>query len=438
MRLWGSMEQQLRGPPAFSADALALFLLTRSFWPKRAIGRTLLVALAGLLAIFLASFPIAVEPKLLLLYTVYVGLWSNSVVSNSDGRGTSRAAERCEAGSGSQLESAHKDYDFRSSRIETRPNPGCYLCGSLGSILYEHLQDKLYHAPGDWNLKVCPKPECGLIWLDPIPLEDEIGKAYTTYYTHADWTTTRGTWPSRLLRKGSSVFFAALDPLRRERRRLSLMFVGDSKPGKLLDVGCGNGTRLAELKSLGWDVYGQDVDPQAVRYAQETFGLKVNLGRLEDIRFPEQFFDCITLNHVIEHVHDPIGLLKECRRILRTGGLMVVVTPNSKSFAHAHFGRFWRGLEPPRHIHLFSPKTLSKAAVRAGFTVSCASTTVANGETFGYGSLLIRDSNTIPSKLRHKIVRKIRVRGFYYRSIVEHLRDADSGEECVLRATSPV
>jgi SAM-dependent methyltransferase len=302
-------------------------------------------------------------------------------------------------------------------------------------MLYEHLADMLYDAPGDWNLKVCPKPECGLVWLDPIPLEDEIGKAYTTYYTHAaEWTNTGGTWLSKLLRKG----LATLDPLRRQRRRLFLMFVGDLKPGKLLDVGCGNGTRLAQLESLGWNVYGQDLDSQAVRYAQETFGLKVHLGRLEDIRFPEQFFDCITLNHVIEHVHDPIGLLKECRRILRTGGLMVLVTPNSKSFAHTHYGRFWFGLDPPRHLHLFSPKTLSEAAARAGFTVSCASTTAANGEIFEYGSLNIRDGNTIPSKLRHRIVRRIRMRGFYYRLIIEHLRDADSGEECVLQATSPV
>lgn len=344
--------------------------------------------------------------------------------------------ELSEASSGSELERL-KHQDFIAGQVHARPNPFCYLCGSRGQTVYEGLQDRLFGAPGAWNFRLCFNVDCGLIWLDPVPVENEMGKVYTEYYTHAVPPTTREAWLSRLLRKSGSVLLAVLDPLRGQRKRLSLMLVGDVKPGKLLDVGCGNGIRLAQLRSLGWDVCGQELDPQAVSFARETLGLRVELGGLEDIRFPEQFFDCVTLNHVIEHVHDPIRLLKECRRVLRTNGRLVVVTPNSRSFAHKHFGQFWRGLEPPRHIHLFSPKTLSTIAAKAGFTVTSLSTTVANASTFVLGSRLVENGSvSAPSSLGRKFADEIYALGHLYRSVFEHARDRSSGEECVLQAMS--
>jgi 2-polyprenyl-3-methyl-5-hydroxy-6-metoxy-1,4-benzoquinol methylase len=272
------------------------------------------------------------------------------------------------------------------------------------------------------------------MWLDPVPVEEEIGRAYAKYYTHAE-TPKRQIGLIRVLRRGASLLFSLANPVHGERERLSLMHLDEVKAGKLLDVGCGNGVRLARLRSLGWDVHGQDVDPVAVAYARETLGLEAHFGRLEDMRFAEESFDCITLHHVIEHAHDPVGLLKESRRFLKTGGLLVVVTPNASSFAHKHFGPFWRGLEPPRHIHLFSPRTLSAVAAKAGFTVTRSWTTVANAKTFGRSSLLVRNGGRLPSNLRGKLLSEIYSLGYLYRSIFEHLRDTDSGEECVLRAT---
>jgi len=321
-----------------------------------------------------------------------------------------------------------------ADQIRSRSCPNCSLCGALGELFYEGLEDRLFGAPGIWNFKRCPTSSCGLIWLDPIPVEEEIGKAYADYYTHAEVPTQRNGL-SKALRKCASVLFSVADPVRGERQSLSLMCLDKVKPGKLLDVGCGNGVRLARLRSLGWDVYGQDIDPAAVAYARDTFGLEAHLGRLEDMPFTEMSFDCITLNHVVEHAHDPVALLKECRRLLKVGGLLVVVTPNASSFACRHFGPFWRGLEPPRHIHIFSPKTLSTAASKAGFRVSSSSTTVANARTFGHASLLIRNGGRLPLTLRSRVESEIYPLGYLCLSIFEHLKDTDSGEECVLRAT---
>ena len=93
-------------------------------------------------------------------------------------------------------------------------------------------------------------------------------------------------------------------------------------------------------------------------------------------------------------------------------------------------------MEPPRHIHLFSPKTLSTIAGKAGFAVSSVSTTVANAKIFVRGSRLLENGGIVPSNLRRKLADEIYASGYLYRSIFEHSRDNGSGEECVLQATS--
>ena len=321
-----------------------------------------------------------------------------------------------------------------SDMIRTRSNPNCYLCETQGELLYENLVDRLFRAPGKWNLRRCRNPECGMVWLDPLPLEEDIGKAYAKYYTHSA-TPMRRTWFIGLLRRLAFAFRALANPIHGERKRLFSMHLDKVKPGKLLDVGCGNGVRLAKLRALGWDVYGQDVDPVAVAYARETLGLEAHLGRLRDVPFAENSFDCVTLNHVIEHAHDPVGLLRESRRFLKPGGLLVIVTPNVSSFAHKHFGPFWRGLEPPRHIHLFSPNTLSATTAKAGFKVTRLWTTVGNAQGLAHGSLVVKNGGRSASTLKGILLNEMLSLSYLYWSMFEHFRQADSGEECVLQAT---
>jgi len=80
-------------------------------------------------------------------------------------------------------------------------------------------------------------------------------------------------------------------------------------------------------------------------------------------------FDVITLNHVIEHVHDPIAVLRACHRLLKPGGRLWLETPNVDSLGLARFGRNWRGLETPRHLVLFGRRGLRQACMAAGFAM---------------------------------------------------------------------
>jgi 2-polyprenyl-3-methyl-5-hydroxy-6-metoxy-1,4-benzoquinol methylase len=208
--------------------------------------------------------------------------------------------------------------------------------------------------------------------------------AYSAYYTHEeadDVPRSRFGLIKRSLRNGylNSRYSAHLQPTSRigrwvtpllpKRRRIDedirhLPTTG--KPGVLVDIGCGNGQYLVTAMQLGWETWGIDLDPKAVEAAKKT-GAIVSQGGFPDTGLPSGHFDIVTLSHVIEHVFDPIGALKEVFRILKPGGKIWIATPNLESFGHARFRSNWRGLEPPRHLVLFNHNSLGKALVYSGF-----------------------------------------------------------------------
>ena len=85
--------------------------------------------------------------------------------------------------------------------IRHRPCPRYVLCGTQGRPLYGALRDRLFGAPGEWDLKQCPDSGCGLIWLDPMPVKEDIALAYQLYYTHSkQYQPVRDTWRRRISR----------------------------------------------------------------------------------------------------------------------------------------------------------------------------------------------------------------------------------------------
>src|SRR5579875_531101 len=287
-----------------------------------------------------------------------------------------------------------------NTEIRARACPNCYLCGSKGEPLYEDLTDRLFGAPGKWSLSRCPNRGCGLAWLNPMPLESDIARAYANYFTHEDFTPprrpvnlglVRRTWrwmktaylaeefgcgeiAPGMRRKLACLAVKMLPPFR-EQLEAPYRYLPRQKKGRVLDVGCGNGEMLQVAQRMGWDAEGVEVDPQAVAAAKKR-GLRVHQCSLAEQNFADDSFDLILMNHVIEHVHDPLGLLRECYRVLRPGCLLVVWTPNLDSWGHRQFGPSWRGLEPPRHLYLFNRKNLVDLAQRAGFIEPRVTSTV--------------------------------------------------------------
>ncbi|WP_157651291.1 class I SAM-dependent methyltransferase [Dechloromonas denitrificans] len=135
---------------------------------------------------------------------------------------------------------------------------------------------------------------------------------------------------------------------------------------RLLDVGCGNGEFMEFARQAGWLVQGVDIDVAAVTIAKAK-GLDVIAGGIEQFAGQTACFDRITLSHVVEHVFDPMGLLRDCFRLLKPGGVLWVDTPNMGSAGLRVFGEYWRGLEPPRHLMLFSRASLIDSLIKIGF-----------------------------------------------------------------------
>jgi SAM-dependent methyltransferase len=321
--------------------------------------------------------------------------------------------------------------------IRTRPCPECYLCGTKGQLVHQGLQDRFFGAPGTWDLKRCPGPDCGLVWLDPMPIEQDIDKAYEGYYTHegGDKPCQNNIRPKfyRCILSAAREIFLKVRTARSDSKRLALMGLDKERPGSLLEVGCGNGRLLALLGTLGWHVEGQEVEHQAAGFAQVAYGVNVHIGPLSALQLPRASFDAIILNHVIEHVHDPIAILSECFRLLKPKGLLVVTTPNTASEGHRRFRSCWVCLDPPRHLHLFSCETLRRAAQKAGFNCCDVRTAALSGLYTTIASLNICTPERKGAAI--KMGRHIGAMFFHLWATSLHRWRKDSGEECLLRAS---
>lgn len=241
-------------------------------------------------------------------------------------------------------------------------------------------------AAGRWRLMVCEA--CGSASLSPRPTRGSIGRAYDAYYTHAE--------PDALLPPTSAI--------RRMRRRMRDGYlhacfgyttlapfpfgaaVLDRTPlgmaaafwvrhlplpqsgARLLDVGSGQGSQLRRMASLGWTATGLDFDRAAV-VAGRRHGLDIRQGDLllDRDQFEDASFDAITLSHVIEHLYEPVATIQVGHELLRSGGAIWVATPNFASLGRRVARGSWRGLEPPRHITVYTAYGLLRMLRTAGF-----------------------------------------------------------------------
>jgi 2-polyprenyl-3-methyl-5-hydroxy-6-metoxy-1,4-benzoquinol methylase len=170
--------------------------------------------------------------------------------------------------------------------------------------------------------------------------------------------------------------------------RTLLRFIKDLVgPGKrLLDGGCATGEFVRTALEEGFDADGLECSPGAVAYAKEHFGLELIQGKVEKAPVPDNTYDVITLLHIIEHFPDPIGALREVRRMLKPGGVLIAETPNSLRlyvlqkylwylapiYIRLYSKRFpqCRNLLPwfPfEHYYHWTPRTLLMALRTAGF-----------------------------------------------------------------------
>lgn len=155
----------------------------------------------------------------------------------------------------------------------------------------------------------------------------------------------------------------------RARRMAALLPPG----GRILDVGCGRGLMLRQLAACGYEAYGVDVSPLAGVMRTPPPGVRVRLGVLTDLDWPDAYYDVVTFFHSLEHVVDLSRTLDTVARLLRPGGSLVVAAPDFSSLQARLGMAAWLHLELPQHRHHFTPNTLEIALAQRGLRVKMVS-----------------------------------------------------------------
>ncbi len=150
------------------------------------------------------------------------------------------------------------------------------------------------------------------------------------------------------------------------------------RSGRLLDVGTGDGLFLKIASSSNFEISGTEISPAAVKAAKDLYGLNIHLTEIEDSDFEKDYFDVVTLWHVIEHVQAPLLVFKAAHKLLKPGGVIIVATPNLDKYLSRFIYRLLHRQPYPfysprgeQHLFHFTQDTLERMINRAGFrTVS--------------------------------------------------------------------
>lgn len=224
--------------------------------------------------------------------------------------------------------------------------------------------------------------DCGLSFTSPQPTKSGLAVYYPeeSYYSFqaTDSRTLKerlkdicleemGRYPQPAKRNILSMFARKL--IARMMAKNISVIIPYIENGRILDVGCGSGRFLKWLKEHGWDVSGVDLSEKAAQNAAKS-GLNIFCGQLQDAGFASRHFDVILINQVLEHVHDPMVVLREANRLLKDGGKLIVGVPNIESYESRIFGKYWSPLDIPRHLFHFSFPVLAAMLDKTGFWVS--------------------------------------------------------------------
>lgn len=211
----------------------------------------------------------------------------------------------------------------------------CNLCGSNDTnLLYKKPDTRFWVSPIEFNLVQCK--DCGLAFVNPRPTQKSMNYFYpSNFYLNRDIAHEK----IRFLKEIQLI----------EKYKES---------GRILDIGCGGGGLTKMLKEKGWEVYGMDLYEKS----GNNYNINIKYGDLKELKYPSNFFDVITAWAVFEHLYDPMSYFLEIRRMLKQNSIFICLVNNINSI----WSRYAYGEDMPRHLYVFSEKTLKKYGEKAG------------------------------------------------------------------------
>lgn len=259
----------------------------------------------------------------------------------------------------------------------------CFLCGAADADPVWSTPDRALGVPGIYTVARCRS--CGFLYQKPRVRDDGLVHCYPDHYPRhqepslrlplkgspsrvraVQWALATGlNYPHFLSGRPGWLTRLRARLLLRRLRWNCLPWVGE---GRYLDVGCGSGGSLGVAKTLGWWVAGIEMDEAAATKALR-FTKEIHVGDIRSAPFPPGEFDLVTAFHVLEHVPDPVAVVRRMLDWLGPGGRLIIEVPNAGGLGASLFGQAWSGLELPRHLAQFTPRTLGGVVERAGGTV---------------------------------------------------------------------
>jgi len=240
-----------------------------------------------------------------------------------------------------------------ATRQGAAPAPPCPLCSGTRSRVLRRITVTHPVAGGTYRLRRCH--DCDLVHLTPR-LEDEM---LATLYGEEFYFPERSAF--------SAIAEGVKELIQDARRHV---VEKRARIGRVLDVGSGDGAFVHHMASHGWDAVGLDFSPAAGELAARR-GLRGRflMGSLADHDLPSGSFDAVTLWQVLEHIGDPVSMLRRAHALLRPGGLLIASVPNIEGLSAVLTRERWWGLDVPRHLVHYTPSTLRRVVNESGLRV---------------------------------------------------------------------
>ncbi|OGS28072.1 MAG: hypothetical protein A2297_04515 [Elusimicrobia bacterium RIFOXYB2_FULL_48_7] len=244
----------------------------------------------------------------------------------------------------------------------------CKICGRESARLRKEIT-----ADSGKRYDVYRCPACRLVFVDPMPSEQEIeqGGVYGEKYYDGIFNREKDYFSETVMECERKVVEA-------QHNFIKGLLIGRD----YLDIGCGDGKMLSLMRDKGWRGTGVEISRVSAEYGIKNRGADIKIGsifsqELKDV-FEDGSFDFITLRHVIEHLVDPVKLVKTAAGLLKKGGIIRIDTDNCEGLLNSFVMRGLIGgknknslgkLLPPVHIYYFSPKNMRILLESNGFEV---------------------------------------------------------------------
>lgn len=238
----------------------------------------------------------------------------------------------------------------------------CCVCGSSGGRVVAGGMDFEYNSCSNkfTFIECCT---CGHWYLTPRPKDQDMDIIYLPNY----YSYIRDQWKKKTLTNW------AWELLEKQKiKKITGKFIKQPENAHLFEIGCGSGRFLHLLRKYGpklCKVSAIEINEAAVKLAAQVEDVNVAWGHFEEMSLEPGSLDIIIAQQLIEHVPDPRAMLKKAYDSLKSGGVVILETPNVEGIDRKLFSkRYWGGYHFPRHFNLFSPDSLSRLCTQCGFT----------------------------------------------------------------------